>query len=304
MGIGEALFDLLPDRQVLGGAPLNVAVHTQQLAAPLGGRGVVVSRIGQDELGERVVEELRRRGMSNEYLQTDPDRETSRVYVNVDSQGQPDYEIVQNVAWDWLQYDPDLEDLARRCEAVCFGTIAQRHSQSRHTIYRFLDACGDRAIRMLDVNLRQNYFDQNVLRRSCELASVVKLNDEEVEPVTRLLAIGGATDSVDNRIHSLIRMFGLKLVVLTRGPDGTVLYGPTEKHDAPPVHEKPVAGADAVGAGDACAAAVLLGLVLRWPMDRTVRLANHAGAYVASRPGATPVLPESIMELVAGNPPK
>jgi len=303
VGLGEALFDLLPDRQVLGGAPLNVAVHAHQLAAPLGGRGVVVSRIGQDELAERVIEELRRRGMTGQYLQSDPDHDSGRVYVSVDAQGQPDYEIVRDVAWDWIQYDPDLEDIAHRCEAVCFGTIAQRNSQSRHTIYRFLDACANRAIRMFDVNLRQCYYDQNVLRRSCEFANVVKLNTDELESVTSLLAVGSPGDGVDDRIRGLIRMFDLRLVVLTRGRDGTVLYSASEsaseKQESEPVHGKPAPGADAVGAGDACAAAVLIGLVLHWPMDRIVRLANHAGAYVASQPGATPVLPQSIMDMAA-----
>ena len=300
MGLGEALFDLFPDRQVLGGAPLNVAVHAHQLAGPLGGQGVVVSRVGQDELGHRVLDQLHRRGMTCQFIQSDPDRDSGRVYVGVDAQGQPDYEIVQDVAWDWLQHDPDLEDLARRCDAVCFGTLAQRHSQARNTIYRFLDACSTRAIRMFDVNLRQDYYDRNILRRSCEFADTVKLNHEELDTVTGLLGVGSPADMADNRIHRLIRTFNLKLVVLTRGADGTVLYDESEKFDADPVHEKPADGADAVGAGDACAAAILLGLVLRWPMDRIVRLANHAGACVASQPGATPVLPDQIMEMVGG----
>jgi fructokinase len=300
VGLGESLFDIFADRQVLGGAPLNVALHAQQLGAPRGGAGVVVSRVGQDVLGRRVEEELRQRGVSCDYLQSDPDRDTGRVYVSFDAAGQPDYDIVQDAAWEWLQFDPDLEDQARRCEAVCFGSLAQRNSQARNTIYRFLDAANKRAVRMFDVNLRQNYYDRGILRRSMQFANVAKLNDEELPIIAAQLGAGSASDDADSRVGLLIRQFDLSVLVLTRGEAGTVLYTATEKHDGEPVHYEPAQDADPVGAGDACAAAILLGMVLRWPMDRILNLANHAGAFVASQPGATPTLPQAILDMTKG----
>ncbi|MDP6058433.1 MAG: PfkB family carbohydrate kinase [Pirellulaceae bacterium] len=298
VGLGESLFDIFPERRVLGGAPLNVAVHAHQLAGPCGGCGLVVSRVGQDELGQTVFAELQQRGMSVDYLQTDPDRDTGRVYVAVDAQGQPDFEIVQGTAWDWLQFDPDLEDLARRCEAVCFGSLAQRNSQARNTIYRFLDALNQRMVRMFDVNLRQDYFDQKVLQRSFEFANVAKLNDQELPIVADLLGVTSSSGDTDSSIQRMIRTFDLNLLVLTRGEAGTVIYAALDKYEGEPISYEPAQGADAVGAGDACAAAILIGLVRQWPMDHVVEVANHTGAFVASQPGATPQLPESILAMV------
>jgi len=202
------------------------------------------------------------------------------------------------VAWDWLQFDPDLEELARRCEAVCFGSLAQREGQTRNTIYRFLSTASH-AIRMFDVNLRQHYYDQRVLRRSCEEATVVKLNDAELPVVADLLAVTPASGEAEPSFalaRALLRQFSLKLVALTRGAKGTVLLTPTQTLQQPPVSYPPAPGADAVGAGDACAAGLLVGMMLRWPLSKVLSLANHTGAYVASQPGATPKLPEWLLE--------
>ncbi len=293
VGLGEALFDVFPEAEMLGGAPLNVAVHAQQLGQPRGGAGIAVSRVGQDDLGQRVARELQDRGMDTSYLQTDPDHDTGRVYVGVDECGEPDYDIVGDVAWDWLQFDPDMEDLARRCDAVCFGSLAQRTAQSRNTIYRFLETAG-RGIKLFDVNLRQNFHDQNVLRRSCELATSVKLNEDELPVVARTLGI--SADNEQAAVAALLKKYALQHVVLTRGEAGTVLHTATTRFDGKvPLYSRDP-DADNVGAGDACAAAILVGLVLRRPMEAIVELANHAGAYVASQPGATPALPQGLLE--------
>ncbi|MCE9589529.1 MAG: carbohydrate kinase [Planctomycetes bacterium] len=295
VGLGEALFDVFPDAQVLGGAPLNVAVHAHQLAAPRGGAGIVVSRVGQDALGDQVIAELQRRGMTTEHVQRDPDRDTGKVYVGSDARGQPTFEIASDVAWDWVQFDFDAEEVAQRCEAVCFGTLAQRNAQSRNTIYRFLDTAR-RAFRMFDVNLRQNFYDRAIVQRSCESSNIVKLNDQELPVVAKLLALPG--DGPEKQIAALIKRYALRMVVLTRGAAGTVIHTPTDRVQGEPVSYPSAPGADAVGAGDACAAAILLGLVQRWPLEKVVALANHAGAFVASQPGATPALPESILKMV------
>ncbi len=292
VGLGEALFDVFPDQQVLGGAPLNVAVHAHQLASARSGRGVVVSRVGQDALGERMRQELAERGMAGDYIQADPDHATGQVYVRLDEQGQPDYQIVEDVAWDWLQWDGDLNDLARQCNAVCFSSLSQRHGQARSVIQRFL-AEAKQAIRLFDLTLRQHYYDRGTLATGCELATVVKLNLEELDVLCQVL--GMAQASVDDRAGALLKRFDLGMVVVTRGKGGTVLYTPTTRYEGAAASVTPSAGADSVGAGDGCAAAILVALVLRLPMQAVADLANEVGAYMASVPGATTALPDAIV---------
>ncbi len=301
LGLGEALFDVFPDKQVLGGAPLNVAVHAHQIAQPRGGRGVVVSRIGQDPLGSLLLADLRKRGMTTEFVQADPDHATGTVYVDLSNPASPSYDIVKGVAWDWIQFDPELESLASQCQAVCFGTLAQREGESRNTILRVL-AAAKRAVRLFDVNLRQKYFSAQIIRRSLENCNAIKLNVEELPIVADLLALtasptAAGQDANEKLATTLMKKHSLNLVALTRGERGTVLLTPTGRFESAVPHYAPEPGADSVGAGDACAAGILLGMVQRWPLDRTVNVANHLGAYVASRAGATPTLPAQILEM-------
>lgn len=297
VGIGEALFDIFSDAQRPGGASLNLAVHAHQLAAPRSGRGVLVSRVGQDPLGDDILAELRQRDMSTEFIQTDPDRPTGRVYIDLGDDGQPRYDILSHAAWDVLQFDPDIEELARRCEALCFGSLAQRDAQSRNTIYRFLDAC-PRAIRMFDANLRPDQFNQQVLRRSCELANILKADQQELHTLHEMIGRDIDDESDDAVADALRQQYELDMLVLTRGKDGTRIYSDEGAVDGQPVDYPPADTFDPVGAGDAAAAAVLVGRVLRWPAQRIADLANHCGAFVASQPGATPALPESILQSV------
>jgi fructokinase len=298
VGLGEALFDVFPDRQVLGGAPLNVAVHAHQMATTLGGCGLPASRIGRDELGRRLIAELAARGVPTSALQHDDERPTGRVLVTLEA-GEPSYEIVEDTAWDRLAFTDDWERLADACSAVCFGTLAQRSPQARATIEQFLRHA-PQAIRMLDVNLRQSYFTAELIRESCALATVVKLNESELPQVHRLLWPPDADSDSDSdyQASDLRAQFELDAVVLTRGAAGTVLYTAAGKAESAPVSDPPAPGADNVGAGDACAAGILLGMLLGWPAGRTLALANAAGAFVASQPGATPRLPARLLELL------
>jgi fructokinase len=287
VGIGEALFDVFPDEQRLGGAPLNVAVHAQQL----GNAGVVVSRVGQDPLGQRVADALREREMSTEHLQTDPDNPTGTVYVDVSESGSPSYEIVEGVAWDFLQWDGDLDDLSDHAGAVSFGTLAQRNAQARNTIYRFLEQ-SHRAVRLFDVNLRQDLYDRRKIRRSLELANAMKLNADELTVVADLLNLG---QDLDAAIGGLFKQYDLKWIALTRGKEGTVVYTAEARYESAPVVA--AGGGDAVGAGDATSAALLHGALRRWPWERTLRLANTLGAHVAGQSGACPELTDTIRKL-------
>lgn len=300
VGIGESLFDIYQGQQHPGGAPLNLARHAHQLIHRLGGQAVLVSRIGQDRLGEMLCDHLKQHQMTCQYIQTDPDRATGRVYINLDANGQPEYDIVENTAWDMLWFDPDLEGLAQSCDAVCFGSLAQRDAQSRNTIYRFLDSC-NHAVRVFDINLRQNHYNQRIIRKSCELAQIVKLNTAELKILADLLAlepVGESQSDQDQQIQQLIKAYHLEMVVLTRGKDGTRLHTADQVVNGTQVQYPPASDADAVGAGDACTAAVVVGRLLRLPAQKIADLANHTGAYVASQSGATPQLPDQILDLI------
>lgn len=281
VGLGEALFDVFPDEARLGGAPVNFAVHAHQL----GNAGLVVSRVGRDDLGERFLQELRDRGMPAEAVQIDPQRPTGRVEVTFDQAGQPHYEIVTDVAWDALELTPTLRDLAGRCRAVCFGTLAQRSRISREAVQEFLKSA-PLAERLFDVNLRPPFYDRDVIEASCRRASAVKLNREELAVMAGMFQLDGAGD---RRAEALRRAFGLNWVALTKGADGMTVFDVEGECSAAGVPLQSEEG-DPVGAGDATAAALLHGVVRDWDWPRTLKLATTLGAYVASHRGACPEL--------------
>ncbi|MEM9789738.1 MAG: carbohydrate kinase [Planctomycetota bacterium] len=297
VGLGEALFDIFGTDQRVGGAPLNVAVHAHRLAAPHGGRGVCASRVGQDALGDRLLDTLRARDLDIATVQTDPDRPTGRVFVTTDAHGSPAYDIPPNQAWDVLQPDPDLDDLAQATSAVTFGSLAQRDPQARSTIRRFVEQARH-AVRLFDVNLRLDFYDRQVLEWSCANASAVKLNDEELDTVLTTLRLDVPADApVDDKARALIAEFKLDLLVFTRGKDGTRLYTATDTIDGQPATYPPAADADSVGAGDSVTAAILVGLCLRRPLQQIADAANKVGAYVASQPGGQPELTDDLVAL-------
>ena len=295
-GIGEALFDVIDGTQVLGGAPLNVAVHAHQLIYGKGGQGLVISRVGQDPLGQQVCESLAKRKMDTQAIQTDPDHATGQVYVQTDEQGQPSYDIVANAAWDWLQYDPDMDSFAQRCDAVCFGSLAQREAQTRNTIYRFLDICRPSTIKLFDVNIRQDFYSRQMINQSMELANALKLNEEELPLVCKLLGLGEVQAGGErDAMVKIIKQFKINWIIYTRGAQGTAVHTLGSFYQGKPASVNPVKGADAVGAGDSVAATCLVGAVLRKPWDQVVDVANQVGAYVASQCGATPPIPDELI---------
>jgi len=297
VGLGEALFDVFGTTQRLGGAPLNVAVHAHALAAPHRGRGLCVSRIGQDDLGNRLVAALADRNVSVEYLQTDPDRPTGRVFVTTDDAGSPSYDIPPNQAWDVLQPDPDLDDLAPDTAALTFGSLAQRDPQTRATLHRFIEQARH-AVRMFDVNLRLDFYNRSILDWSCQHATIVKLNDEELDTVCKTLRLDVPDDAApDDQARALIDEYKLDMVVFTRGKQGTRFYTSDDTIDGQPAEYDRQDNADSVGAGDSVSAAILTGLCLRLPLQRIADAANQVGAYVAAQPGGQPQLPDDIVAL-------
>jgi len=291
VGLGEALWDLLPAGKQLGGAPLNVACHAQQLLKGQGGVGVVASRVGNDALGDEIVQHLHFRGMTADFVQRDSDHPTSTVRVELKS-GQPQYEFAPDIAWDHLEFTDEWADLARSATAVTFGTLAQRSPSSREAIWRFLEAA-PQATRLLDVNLRSPFYDRTTVAESCRRATIVKLGDQELPVLAALLDLPAGSPVY--QAAQLRARYELDAVVYTRGQRGTMIVL-EDKVISPPAVSFPAAEhADSVGAGDACSAAILVGWSLGFPPLQTAALANHLGAYVASQPGATPQLPPAIV---------
>ena len=217
VGLGEILWDLLPSGRQLGGAPANFAYCSQLL----GNRGIVASRVGRDQLGQDIREALDRAGISNSFCSHDDSRPTGTVRVQVDSAGQPKFEITQPAAWDYLEWTEDWQALARSADAVCFGSLAQRSEKSRKTILDFLGAARPEALRICDVNLRQNFYSAEIIRESLQRANAVKLNHEEVPRVKELLNMNEDDDLLFCR--SLMRRFELRRVCVTRGATGSLL---------------------------------------------------------------------------------
>lgn len=289
IGLGEALLDVFPDEAKLGGAPLNFTVHAHQL----GNEGIVVSRIGQDPNGKRVVDALKERNMRTDHIQHDPDLITGIVKVHMKPDGDHTFEIIEHVAWDNMQWDPDLGNLASQADALCFGSLAQRNGQTRNMIYRFVSEARS-ALRLFDVNLRQEFYNRRILERSLELCSAVKCNEEELVVLNNFFNLGNKTDEI---VNSLIKKFNLQWLALTRGSKGSVVYDGHERHEGETI-EVDVSGGDAVGAGDSTSAALVHGAIRSWPWERTLKLANTLGAYVATQKGACPPLTDEIKALL------
>ena len=296
VGLGEALFDCFDSHRKLGGAPVNFAIHAQQLLGCVGGKSCVVSRVGSDDLGQEIKDSLNLRGVDITHLQDDLDRPTGVVQVALDAGGQPTYEIREQVAWDYIEMSPLVVELASRCDAVCFGTLAQRSPTSRDTIRQFLRN-SPQALCFLDVNLRQSYFDAEIIESSLRYANLVKFNEEELRESAQLVQLHCASSpEVDEIAVAFCRSFDLDGVVVTRGARGTVLFAEGARFEASVGKSEPEHNADSVGAGDACNAGLLFGWLMGWPKQQVVYLANRMGAFVASRSGATPEIPTEMLQ--------
>jgi fructokinase len=279
VGLGELLWDLLPFGKQLGGAPANFAYITSLL----GDEGIPASRLGQDGLGAQAIRRLGELNLSTEFIQKDADRPTGTVKVEVDGSGQPRFEICESVAWDFFDWTPQWQKLAEQADAVCFGSLAQRSERSRATIRRFLVASQPSAVRVFDVNLRQSFYTTQVLAESMKLATIVKLNHEELPKIVRLFEWDNRGEEESTR--RLLSLYDLKLVCVTRGTGGSLLVSADECNEHPGFRVKV---ADTVGAGDAFTAALVHGYLRGTSLAQVNESANRVGAWVASQDGATP----------------
>ncbi|BDS05019.1 fructokinase [Oceaniferula spumae] len=283
-GLGELLWDIFPHGKRLGGAPTNFACHCQQLGA----QAYPISSVGMDELGVEATAELNELGVDVSYVQVNKEFPTGRVLVDLDETGKPEYDILENMAWDHLQYTDALDSLARSIDAVCFGVLAQRSEKTRNTIQDFLLQTPSTALKILDVNLRAPYFTKELVESSLKIANVVKLSDEELPVLAEYFSLSG---EVDQQLKSLRKMFALKHVAYTRGADGSVLVTQDGALETRGVKVTPV---DSVGAGDSFTAAMCIGLLRGMPLAEVNKFANRVAAFVCSNAGAAPVLPASL----------
>jgi fructokinase len=281
IGIGEVLWDLLPSGSQLGGAPANFAYH----AHALGAHASVVTRVGDDSLGRDIFARFKEFGFPNETVQVDDQTPTGTVTVRLDGDGVPHYTIHENVAWDRLVVTPAALAVVREANAICFGTLAQRHATARETIQRLVAAAPADAWCVFDINLRQKFFSREIIEQSLRLANVLKLNDSELPILADLFDLG---KSPCDQIEQLAKGFDLRLVALTRGPQGSLLFREGRWSEQAP---HPVEVVDTVGAGDAFTAALVMGLLLEMKLDEMHAWAAEIARHVCSHAGATPAIP-------------
>ena len=284
VGIGEMLWDVFPEGKKLGGAPLNFSHHCSQLGAS----AHPVSAVGADADGAEIRQILASKNLPDAQVQTDTAHPTGRVNVTLQN-GKPTYEILAEVAWDYIRFDQNLRDLASRADAVCFGSLAQRSPVSCTTIQAFLEALRPEALRIFDVNLRQNFYSKEILETSLRHANIFKLSDEELPTLARFFDLTG---QVLNQLQALRGMFDLRLVAYTRGGEGSLLVTANETSDHPGI---PTEVVDTVGAGDSFTATLCMGLLQNLPLAEINRRACQVASFVCSQSGATPQLPSNLI---------
>jgi fructokinase len=285
-GIGETLWDVYPDAARFGGAPANFACHS----AALGAESWMASAVGVDELGDRALDTLKSAGVQCDGIVRHREHDTGQVLVAIDSSGQASYRFAEDSAWDHLQWSAALEVLAKQCDAVCFGTLGQRSPISRATIQCFVSATPYGALRMFDVNLRQGFFDRETIHNSLQIASAVKLNEDELPKVAELCQIAAPTPR--QLLRQLAERYDLRLAALTCGADGALLIAGDEESACPAVPARVV---DTVGAGDAFTATLVADFLRALPLDEVNRHANAVASFVCSQPGAVMKLPDYLV---------
>jgi fructokinase len=279
IGLGEVLWDMLPSGKVLGGAPANFAY----MANVLGDKGIIASRVGTDSLGVEACTAIQDLGLDILYIQRDEAYDTGAAKVTIDSSGQPNFTIEQAVAWDYLQWSPEWEELSARADVICFGSLAQRSPVSAATIDRFLANTREDALRVFDANLRQSFYTRDALCQSFQNADIVKINDIELLQLSRLFNLG--TGSNESLARTLLEDFDLKLVCLTRGARGSLLVSKNQAAEHPGFRVKV---ADAVGAGDAFTACLVHHYIRGYSLQEISDFANRFASWVATQTGATP----------------
>ncbi len=287
VGLGEALWDCLPDGSKLGGAPANFAYHASQF----GNDAYAISAIGNDALGDQTLKEFDEKHLK--YVMPRVDYPTGTVQVELDEEGVPTYDIKQNVAWDNIPFTPEIENVAKHCGCVCFGSLAQRNKISRDTIHRFLDTTPMSCLKIFDINLRQNFYTKEIIQESLKACDILKINDEELVTIGRLFGYPGL--DIENKCYLILGKYNLKMLVLTCGTNGSYVFAPGVKSYQP---TPKVEVDDTVGAGDSFTGSFASAILAGMPIKEAHKLAVEVSAFVCTQPGAMPKLPQSLLDRV------
>jgi fructokinase len=279
VGIGEVLWDLLPSGKQLGGAPANFAYHS----CSQGAEGVIISCIGDDDNGREILSLLEDKGIETGHIAVDAEHPTGTVTVELAEGGVPSYNIHEGVAWDFITLSPEVIELAKKADAVCFGSLAQRSEVSRSSILKFLESLRPECLKIFDINIRQEYFSKEIIGSSLKMADVLKINDEELPLLAEMFGLQGSEQEL---LPVVVEKFSLQYLVLTKGGDGSMIY--TEEGEMSYTDCPVVEVADTVGAGDSFTATFAMGILKKRSLDEVNVNAAKVAAFVCSQKGAMP----------------
>lgn len=289
-GIGELLWDIFENEKKLGGAPANFAYHV----SALGHNGIIISRIGNDKIGREAIDFLGELNLNTGYIQIDSNKPTGTVVVEMDDNNQPDYIIKEDVAWDFLEWNKKINDILLSIDAICFGTLAQRNEITRQTILKFLKMANNKAVKILDINLRQNFYNEQIISKSLKLADILKLNTGELEVLSKMHQINQKYSEKD-LCKFLIDKYGLNLICLTKGEEGSLIINENSYHESPAF---PYEVVDRVGAGDSFTAAMIIQYLKGSALSDISEYANKLASWVTSKKGGTPVYDSEIKNIM------
>ena len=287
VGLGEVLWDVLPEGKKLGGAPANFAYHAGQFLGT--DNTIAISALGEDALAEETIEALKDHGLK--YMLPRVKYPTGTVQVTLSGDGIPAYEIKVNVAWDNIPYTAEIAEVAKNCRAVCFGSLAQRNVTSWATIRQFLDDTPADCLKIFDINLRQQFYSKDVIEESFKRCNILKINDEELVVIKRMYGY----DNLDMRgiCEKILADYNLKMLVLTCGTNGSYVFAPglTSFQETPKVTV-----ADTVGAGDSFTGSFCAAILSGKPMEEAHKRAVQISAYVCTQNGAMPTYPQELLK--------
>ena len=283
VGLGEALWDVLPDGKKLGGAPANFAYH----AAQFGLDTIAISALGEDKLAEETIDALKEHNLN--YLMPRVPYPTGTVQVTLTGDGIPTYDIKENVAWDNIPLTDEMLEIAKNARAVCFGSLAQRNVVSRENIHKFLDATPDDCVKIFDINLRQQFYTKEVIKESLKRCNILKINDEELVLIGRMFGYPGL--DIENKCWLILGKYNLDMLVLTCGTNGSYVFTPGQMS----FQETPkVEVADTVGAGDSFTGSFVGSILNGKPVTEAHKTAVQVSAFVCTQNGAMPVVPDRL----------
>lgn len=296
VGIGEALWDCLPEGRKFGGAPTNFAYHCGQF----GLNSYAASAVGDDELGKEILDICSEKNQKV-IIPTVP-FETGTVQVTLDENGIPQYDIKTGVAWDNIPYSDELKELAQRTDAVCWGSLAQRSEVSRNTISSFISDMPEDALKVFDINLRQGFFTKEIIQNSFEMCNILKINDEELVAVSRIFGALPESDedfstvwqnlNFESKCRAILEKYNLRMLILTCGVNGSYVFTPDGEVSSQGTPKVTVA--DTVGAGDSFTATFVSNLLIGRTIKEAHERAVNVSAFVCTQHGAMPIIPEEL----------